>query len=149
MSQEFLTAHRNIIYKVEEQEYNDLTKATRFCVERGCRRIAYVGATGKREDHTLGNISLLDFYRREMHIAALMATDNGVFLSASGTTELATFAGQQVSIFNLTCSHLEGDGLRWQPYAFAAMWQGTLNEATGESITLHGDGSYMVYGVYE
>ncbi|WP_278856704.1 hypothetical protein [Leyella stercorea] len=116
---------------------------------RGCRRIAYVGATGKREDHTLGNISLLDFYRREMHIAALMATDHGVFLSASGTTELATFAGQQVSIFNLTCSHLEGDGLRWQPYAFAAIWQGTLNEATGESITLRGDGSYMVYGVYE
>lgn len=149
MSQEFMTAHRNIIYKVEEQDYNDLTKATRFCVERGCRRIAYVGATGKREDHTLGNISLLDFYRREMHIAALMATDHGVFLSASGTTELATFAGQQVSIFNLTCSHLEGDGLRWQPYAFAAMWQGTLNEATGESITLRGDGSYMVYGVYE
>ena len=149
MSQEFMTAHRDIIYKVEEQDYNDLTKATRFCVERGCRRIAYVGATGKREDHTLGNISLLDFYRREMHIAAFMATDHGVFLSASGTTELATFAGQQVSIFNLTCSHLEGDGLRWQPYAFAAMWQGTLNEATGESITLRGDGSYMVYGVYE
>jgi hypothetical protein len=29
------------------------------------------------------------------------------------------------------------------------MWQGKLNEATGESITLRGDGSYMVYGVYE
>lgn len=33
MSQEFLTAHRDIIYKVEEQDYNDLTKATRFCVD--------------------------------------------------------------------------------------------------------------------
>ena len=26
MSQEFLTAHRDIIYKVDEQDYNDLTK---------------------------------------------------------------------------------------------------------------------------
>ena len=25
------------------------------------------------------------------------------------------------------------------------MWQGTLNEAVGSSITLDGDGDYMVY----
>lgn len=149
MSAEFRAAHADLINKVEEQDYNDLTKATRFCIGRGCRRIAYVGATGKREDHTLGNISLIDFYRRELHVDAVMLTDYGVFFAASGETTIATFAGQQISIFNLTCTQLDGDGLRWQPYAFSALWQGTLNEALGESVTLRGDGSYIVYAVYK
>ena len=149
MSAEFRAEHADLINKVEEQDYNDLTKATRFCIGRGCRRIAYVGATGKREDHTLGNISLIDFYRRELHVDAVMLTDYGVFLAASGETTIATFAGQQISIFNLTCTQLDGDGLRWQPYAFSALWQGTLNEALGESVTLRGDGSYIVYAVYK
>lgn len=149
MSAEFRAKHADIIYKVEEQDYNDLTKATRFCTERGCRRIAYVGATGKREDHTLGNISLLDFYRRELHVDALMLTDYGVFIPAAGKTAIRTFAGQQISIFNLSCTQIDGDGLRWQPYAFSALWQGTLNEALGESVTLRGDGNYIVYAAYK
>ncbi len=36
-----------------------------------------------------------------------------------------------------------------QPDAFSALWQGTLNEALGESVTLRGDGSYIVYAVYK
>lgn len=74
-----------------------------------------------------------------------MITDNGYFIPAKGRNSFATFKRQQVSIFNLSCSHLTGEGLRWQPYAYKSMWQGTLNEATGDSITLDGDSSYMVF----
>ena len=52
-------AFRSKLIRIEEQDDNDLTKATRYCVENGWKRIAYLGCTGKREDHTLGNISLL------------------------------------------------------------------------------------------
>ena len=48
---------RQRLIQVSEQEDNDLTKATRHCMARGLRRLAYLGATGRREDHTLGNIS--------------------------------------------------------------------------------------------
>ena len=53
---------RNRLVQVDEQEDNDLTKATRYCVSKGMRRIVYLGTTGLREDHTLGNISLMVRY---------------------------------------------------------------------------------------
>ena len=149
MSAAFRQQYKDIIHRVDEQDYNDLTKATRFCISRGCRSIAYVGCTGKREDHTLGNISLMNFFRRELHIAPMMFTDYGTFVPASGSTVFRTFARQQISIFNLSCTRLEGEGLRWQPYPFEAMWQGTLNEAMGDEVTLRGDADYIVFLTYE
>ena len=149
MSAAFRQQYKDIIHRVDEQDYNDLTKATRFCISHGCRSIAYVGCTGKREDHTLGNISLLHFFLCELHIVPVMFTDYGWFVPASGSTVFRTFARQQISIFNLSCTHLEGEGLRWQPYPFNALWQGTLNEATGDKVTLRGDADYIVFLTYE
>ena len=45
---------RDRLIQITEQDDNDQTKATRYCVEHGWKRIAYLGSTGKREDHTLG-----------------------------------------------------------------------------------------------
>ena len=52
------------IYRDEDQETNDLTKAVKWCNERGYNDIVIIGATGKREDHTIGNISLLAEYAK-------------------------------------------------------------------------------------
>ena len=118
-------------------------------MRHGFRRIAYVGATGLREDHTLGNIFLLPRYRREFGLLPVMLSDYGCFIPASGDTAFATFARQQVSIFNVSCSRLSGEGLRWQPYAYSQMWQGTLNEALGDTVVMHGDGDYIMYFTHE
>ena len=50
------------IHHVEDQEINDLTKSVRFAHTQGYREVLILGATGLREDHTLGNISLLIDY---------------------------------------------------------------------------------------
>ena len=47
------------IHQVDEQDDNDLAKAFRFALSQGWRDIVILGATGKREDHTLGNIAWL------------------------------------------------------------------------------------------
>src|SRR5450756_896580 len=47
------------IFPDESQETNDLTKAVSWCCKMGYKDIVIVGATGKREDHTIGNICLL------------------------------------------------------------------------------------------
>ncbi len=137
------------LYIVNEQDDNDQTKSTRWCIAHGMKRIAYVGATGQREDHTLGNIALLPRYMAEMHIEPVMITDFGVFIPAHGETTFNTFPRQQVSIFNLSCHTLEGEGLRWQPYAYESAWQGTLNEATGNAVTMRGDGQYLMYFTHD
>lgn len=136
------------LIRIDEQEDNDLTKATRYLVGRGCRRIVYLGATGKREDHTLGNISLMARYALEMDTKPLMATDFGWFVAARGEAMFESVAGQQVSIFNVNCRRLCSDGLRWDAYPYDRLWQGTLNEATGSAFRIMGDGAYLVYRTY-
>ena len=139
---------RSLLIQIDEQEDNDLTKATRYCVSQGYRKIAYLGCTGKREDHTLGNISLLMRYYREFGVEGIMLTDNGYFIPAQGDCTFKSKTGQQVSIFNFGCRHIASEGLRWNSYAYEQWWQGTLNEALTDRFTLHADGCYLVFQTY-
>ena len=146
---DFKRQYSGIIHLVSEQEYNDMTKATRHCIRRGARRIAYVGATGKREDHTMGNISLLAYYLDSLSVQPVMLTDYGFFVPASGSRTFGSFARQQVSIFNVSSRSIVSEGLRWRSYAYSALWQGMLNEAEADTFTLRADGTYIVYRTYE
>ena len=182
----------NIYHHFEEQDYNDLTKATRFLVSElndentqlaalvssshpsphvssshpsphvssshlspsvpaplHTLRIAYLGATGKREDHTIGNISLLKFFAQAFGIEPVMFTDYGVFSLHFGNATIPTFPCQQVSIFNISCKRLESEGLRWQASPFSEWWMGTLNEALNDTLSIAADGYYLLYRVYE
>ena len=142
-------AYRDRLIQIKEQEDNDLTKATRYCVEHGWKRISYLGCTGKREDHTLGNISLLMRYYREMGVDGTMFTDYGSFTPAYGNRTFPSMKGQQISLFNFGSRQLLSAGLRWDAYNFQEWWQGTLNEAIGEEFTITADGYYLVYQTYD
>jgi len=141
-------ALRERLIQIDEQEDNDLTKATRYCLSKGMKRIVYLGATGLREDHTIGNISLMARYAQEMEVTPLMATDYGWFVVAEGECVFDSFKKQQVSIFNIDCQSLASEGLRWNAYPYRQFWQGTLNEAVGRKFVLRGDGHYIVYRTY-
>lgn len=138
-------------HQVAEQEDNDLTKATRFCMAQGFTHITYLGATGKREDHTIGNIFLIARYMRDFHIEPVMISDYGVFTPAKGKTTFHSFAGQQVSIFLPFGNDMQmkSKGLRWNSYPYDQMWQGTLNEALGDFFTLDGDKEYIVFQTHD
>ena len=142
-------AFRSKLIRIDEQDDNDLTKATRYCVENGWKRIAYLGCTGKREDHTLGNISLLMRYFRDMGVDGTMFTDYGFFTPAYGNRTFPSMKGQQVSLFNFGSHQLTSTGLRWDAYNFQEWWQGTLNEALSEEFAITADGYYMVYQTYD
>ena len=141
--------YRDRLICIEEQDDNDLTKATRYCLSQGWHRLAYLGATGLREDHTLGNISLLMRYYREMNVEGTMFTDHGFFTPAYGRRTFSTMKGQQVSIFNFGCHQLSSEGLRWNCYDFDQWWQGTLNEALSDTFSISADSYYLVYQTYE
>ena len=141
---------------ISEQDYNDLTKATRYvCTQyKQTRpqltanrrlRIAYLGATGKREDHTLGNIALMVHYYNHFNVQPFMLTDEGIFIAAHGDCSFNVTPGQQISIFNFGCQQLECQGLRWPIYPFETLWQGTLNEAVHSVVQIKADNSYLIY----
>lgn len=133
----------HLIHTSSDQETNDQTKAVKFLIERGYKRIAIVGATGKREDHTIGNIALLIEYMRE-EVEIRSYTDYGVFIPCQDTQTFATEKGKQVSIFSFGAQHLQSDGLKYPIYDFTNWWQGTLNETIGDSFTISCEGRYMV-----
>ena len=149
LSDELKKRYQSILYLEEEQEHNDLTKATRYCQSKGYHRIAYLGTTGKREDYTLGNISLMIEYLRRERISPVLITDYGTFVPCFGDNVFESFARQQVSIFNFGCTILENENLRWPSYAYETWWQGTLNEALATRFSFHADGYYLVYRTHE
>ena len=136
--------YAHMLHVISEQETNDQTKAVRFLMERGKRRIAIVGATGRREDHTIGNISLLIEYART-GCDVCSFTDHGVFIPCNGTTTHKCCKGQQVSIFSITAKDLSAEGLLYPIYDFNNWWQGTLNECTGEEFTINAKGEYLLF----
>jgi len=144
LSEENRIKYASLIHFNPDQETNDQTKAVKYLLSLGKRRIAIVGATGKREDHTIGNISLLMEYMR-MGVDVRNYTDYGILIPCKGTCTFDCHAEQQVSIFNFTAKRLKSEGLAYPIYDFTTWWQGTLNRCTGTSFTIEAEGEYLVF----
>lgn len=147
ISEENRARFSSIIVEIDEQENNDLTKTVLHLKSLGFTRIAIVGATGKREDHTLGNISLLLEYMK-MGLDVRMYTDYGVFIPACDDCAFESFSGQQVSIYSFGTKGLCGEGLQFPIRDFTNWWQGTLNQSNGNTFTIHTQGHYLVFLSY-
>ena len=150
---------------VAEQDYNDLHKAMQWATQKFSilnSQFSILAATGKREDHTLGNISYLATFAHEypgIHLE--MLTDHGRFtaLTPAASTVLNSqfsilnsFKGQQVSLFTLDPhTRVTATGLRWplREAQLSPWWQGTLNEALSDTFSLSADGPFLVFQTYE
>jgi thiamine pyrophosphokinase len=127
------------ITQISEQDDNDLTKAFHLALTLSPSRITILGATGKREDHTLGNISLLLDYAREASCPVTMLTDYGRFETIFDTATLPSVPGQQISIFAFDNTlTIKSAGLKYptDQVRFDTLWKATLNEALSSSFTL-------------
>ncbi len=135
-----------------DQETNDLTKAVHYAHRSGEKDVVIVGATGLREDHTLGNISLLSDYGTLLEKVAIV-TDYGIFTPFYKTTTFESHKGEQVSIFSLTPDiQVTTENLRYplNKRPLTSWWQGTLNEALGDSFTLRfsSKGRFILYRLF-
>jgi len=131
----------------KDQETNDLTKAVNYAHRMGHKEVLILGATGLREDHTLGNISLLMDYQ-PLFDKIEMASDFGFFTPINQTTHFACKPGQQISFFSLqaggevTTHKLKYPLVRKD---LTAWWQGTLNETLEDEFALSlSPGSRMI-----
>jgi len=130
-----------------DQETNDLTKAVRYCLAKWIRDIVILGATGLREDHTLGNISLLADYAESLSVK--MVTDYGIILPVKPGTRVRSRAGQQVSVFAVDPGiRVSSKGLKFplKDLEIRSWWMGTLNECTGDDFILDfSEGRILVF----
>ncbi|MDR3269299.1 MAG: thiamine diphosphokinase [Tannerella sp.] len=134
---------------ISEQDTNDLTKTVRYCLSRGYKRLLILGATGKREDHTLGNIGLLTDYMDDAEVE--MWTNHGTLTPARGNVVFESYAGQPVSVFCLNNAPLTLDGLKWPVTnrVITSWWQASLNEALSDRFRVQTAGKVVVFRQYE
>jgi thiamine pyrophosphokinase len=140
----------SILFQNPEQETNDLTKSVQFCIENGWKEITILGATGKREDHTLGNLSLLTDYAEQVNVQLL--TDYGVFVPQLDTAVYESYSGEQISIFSLSSETLftsENLAYPLKNRPLTSWWQGTLNEAESTHFVIKiNKGKVLIFREY-
>jgi thiamine pyrophosphokinase len=133
------------LYKDSEQDTNDLTKAVKWCIKQKYQEIVILGATGKREDHTIGNISLLAEYSADIKV--IMVTDTGIITPFRDSCKISSFRRQQISIFSIDQNTgISSLGLKYElnNLKLHNWWRATLNEATGESFELRFTGGPII-----
>lgn len=133
------------VVRKTEQETNDLEKAIRFVRTEfpdDFVSLVIVGATGKREDHTIGNIY------RALEACVRVVTDEGVFVPVRGSVTLKTWKGAGVSIFaSDSTARMSSKGLAWplDGVVFSSPYVATLNRASDEFISVSSDSPAFVY----
>lgn len=130
------------LVRVEEQDTNDLAKAVRFCREKGIENLVILGATGKRDDHSLGNIF------RALDFAIDVVTDYGRFTVLEETKTYRVKPGSGVSVFAVDPeTEMTSKGLKWplDGVRFENLYCATLNRAVGGKVTLSSTKRVYIY----
>lgn len=148
LSEKTAERFRDIAVKIDEQETNDQSKAFHHILEHfpDVDTIHILGATGKREDHTIGNLSLLMEYAREMRrqdcgrtVSVDIVSDWSTAFAITDSCTLDVGEGRSVSIICPDNSlNIKSEGLIWPTgnVVFDNLWQATLNRASADRISL-------------
>ena len=130
---------------VAEQDYNDLTKAMRWVLREHpeVQDIVILGATGLREDHTIGNLGLLMEYTRMFSLGerkVSIISDYGTAFAITDSCDLHLGEGRRFSFFSADNTlRVASTGLQWplDDVVFDAWWKATLNRTTDPVVSLH------------
>jgi len=141
--------YKEIIIEIQNQSQNDFRKALNYTKKQNINDISIIGASGKREDHMIGNIfSLLDY--KDLKIK--LFTDTGFFSCVNKNQIIASFKGQQVSIFSIDSSiKITSNNLKYNfnNSSISNIFIGTLNESTSGSFRLSiSHGSLLIFQTY-
>ena len=128
------------------QSENDLRKAINHSIELGFKKINIVGATGLREDHTIGNIfSIIKYPESDIKIY----TDSGLFRVIKDNQSVKSFQGQQISIFSPDNTiKITTSGLKYNinKNTLSTLFYGTLNESLKQKISFKlSHGNIMIF----
>ena len=138
LSTEVSELYASLMIQSDDQESNDLTKAVHYCIEEGYPSVTILGATGLREDHTLGNISLMmEYYPR---IEVQIISDFGVFFLVQSGEQVPSFVGEKISFFSIDNRvRVSSTGLKYplNDLQLSNWYRASLNEATANHFILN------------
>lgn len=129
-----------------DQETNDLTKTVKYVLGRwpDAGTIHILGATGKSEAHTIGNVSLLMEYEERFGLADKgisldIISDYSTIFAITDGGEFHVGEGRKVSIFSPDPTlNVQSEGLVWPTgkVVFDNWWKASLNRASADVVKL-------------
>ena len=145
LSGELRERYASLVVNETEQDYNDMTKALRWVLSEHpeAMDITFLGATGLRTDHTIGNLGLLMEYPRLFDLGerSLSAVDDyGTAFAVTDSCELHLGESRRLSLFSADPSlKITSEGLEWptDDVVFDAWWKATLNRTSAPIVRLH------------
>ena len=136
---------------IPDQNENDLRKAVRWAEKNGAKETTILGATGKRDDHSLANIFTLLEFPSQMKMTII--TDFGKFSIVKSEHKFDSFSGEQVSIFStdnsieITSTYLK---YNFNNKKLTSLYNGSLNESINEYFSVSiSHGQILVYQLYK
>jgi thiamine pyrophosphokinase len=134
-----------VLVPISEQDDNDQTKALRWVLENHpeASEIVFLGATGLREDHTIGNLGHLMDFPRDFDLGQRklsMVSDFGTAFVVTDSSDLHLGEGRRISLFSADNSlRICSEGLEWplDDVVFDAWWKATLNRTSAPIVSLH------------
>ena len=146
LSASYRKRYEGLIIYDPDQETNDQTKAFRLVLDRfkDVSSIHIIGATGKRPEHTIGNLSLLMEYAREYDMEKLGISidsvyDYGTAFPVTDSTEIHCGKDRKISIISTDNSlKISSEGLVWptDDVVFDNLWKATLNRSCDDVVKL-------------
>lgn len=135
-----------LLVKIDEQDFNDLNKAFLWLRENypQATDIHILGATGRSEAHTLGNLSYLMYWEQEHKLSEKgiridMVSDYNTAFAVTGSCELHVGEGRKISFFSPDPNlRIKSSGLKWptDDVTFGFWFRATLNRATSDIVSL-------------
>jgi len=120
-----------------DQNSTDLEKALLYLIKKKVKQITILGATGKRIDQTVANISLLEKYGGKAHLTIVDPT--GTIELVDSTVRFHATPGETISLLPLgTVSGVTTSGLRY-PLKNGSLEpgsRGVSNEAIGRTVDI-------------
>ena len=125
------------LHYIPDQNENDLRKAMAWVDKQNIKTAFILGATGKREDHMLGNIfSILQFPTKTMFN---MITDFGMFTTIENECKFSSSPGEQISFFSTDPSiKISSTNLKYNlnGYIISDLYSCTLNESIEDNFEI-------------
>jgi len=121
------------VLPVEDQSTNDLSKALAYCRAQGWDDLVVVGATGRREDHSIGNVF------RALEAQVPTVTDYGTFHPVCGKATFRAPEDTGVSVFAPDpTTRMTSRGLKWKldGVRFTTVYCATLNRTSARTFTV-------------
>ena len=139
------------IIHIQDQNDNDLRKALNWISDNmNIESLDILGATGLREDHTIGNIATFLYTKYDFEIQ--ISTNFGIFHIINNYKNIKTYIGQCVSLFSINKNQkITTTGLKYELNNQSInLYLGTLNIAQNTQIKIQTDSNtpllaYLAY----